>query len=138
MSGTKKSIDIESIRRIFKQRGWDNEFWVMGNLPYNKGTKVFWQPAPGRIILTQEFDSNYQLFQALLDPKYHPRRVWPVPMRGLFESQEWVENTELNRKLLIKKILDQWEFCEVMFTHLGLPVDPTIRKELTKILHKLN
>jgi len=140
MSGTKKSIDIESIRKIFKARGWLGEFWPTTNLAYDKGTKVFWFPKNSkvRVIITQVFDKNWTLFEACQDPRYHPRRVWPIPMLGLFPVEEWVQPTNTNARLLIKRVYDHWLLCEELFPQLSIPVDPNIKKELTKILHKLN
>lgn len=107
MSGTEKSCSIEDIRKVFKQKGWDTDYTVKGNEPYSKGTKVFWRTPDGLRIETQSFDKNDDLFVALLDPKYHPGKIWP-PNPGLFPEMEWVENNRASKRLEVLKRMEQW------------------------------
>jgi hypothetical protein len=135
MSGSKKNCRIEDLQKIFNQK-WP-DYIVVGSRPNVKGCEVY-RKAKGddQPILCQNFSKNYDLFEAVLDPRYDPSKPWPIMVAGLFEDNTCLISTGRQRLTLEKTLDTALKLQEVLVLY-DLQLNPSIIDKLRKIYKKI-
>lgn len=113
MSGTRHSARIEDLRKIFSQKGWDKEYEIDGNEPYNKGCDIYnisEVKHGGLPYMTQHFDKNEDLLNTMIrDHKtYHPGKQWPRDKDGIFKDEfsEFIQPHRILFEATVRKLED--------------------------------
>ena len=141
MSGSKQSCPYEELVRIFKDRGWWNDFRIDPNLEYDVGVDVMCVgdlsegTAP---YVTQTFDKNWGLYVATLTVGYHPSLPWPPEEGGLFGDEDIPPPSKSKQLLAIQKLIDHAKSVNNKAPLYGLhSYDPYLIKKLHNIKLKL-
>ena len=144
MSGSKQSYPYEELVRIFKDRGWWNDYRIDPNLEYDVGVDVMCVgdlsegTAP---FVTQTFSKNWELYVATLTVGYHPSLPWPPEEGGLFGDKEISPRNFRHRGkqiLAITKLIDHAQSVDNKAPLYELhPTDPNLIERLISIKNKL-
>jgi hypothetical protein len=142
MAGSKQNCSYEELVRIFKDRGWWEEYRIDPNLEYDVGVDVMCVGDLSQGVapyVTQTFSKNWDLYVATLNGRYHPGIPWPPEEGGLFDGEIIPDFKASGYQLLaINKLLDHARSVQnkAPLYHLD-PHDPDLIEKLTIIKNKL-